>query len=67
MTRTADLLTVLHEIDHYRGRICGSCRYYRRRFGTQFGSCSLGYQPFGDDDGCDEWAKPESVRDSGTA
>jgi len=61
MTKTADLLTVLHDIDRMRGRICGSCRYYQRRFGPEIGSCLRGHRPLGHDDGCDDWKEIPTV------
>jgi len=56
MTSTADLLTILHDIDRLRGKVCGSCNHYQRR-----GSCLRGHRPLGSDDGCDDWTPiPES-------
>ena len=60
MARTADLLTVLHDIDAYRGRICATCHHYvlRGQLPTQFrppGQCRRGYRPAGADDSCDDW------------
>jgi hypothetical protein len=58
MTRTADLLTVLHTIDNLRGKVCGSCKHASRR-GLDGIHCARGYQPFGEDDGCDDWGEEE--------
>lgn len=54
MARTADLLSVLHQIDTLRGKVCGTCTHYDWRFPTH-GFCRQGYAPCGPDDGCDEW------------
>lgn len=55
MTRTADLLTVLHDIDTYRGKICRTCYFYERRT-DDGGMCLKGYDPApGGHDGCEDW------------
>jgi hypothetical protein len=61
MTRTADLLTVLHQIDAYKGKTCATCKDY------QYGHvrCALGHQPVGDDDGCDDWTKKPPLQQAG--
>jgi len=63
MTSTADLLTVLYDIDRLRGRICGTCRHHLQAGGClQFnGPCRLGHQPYGADDGCDDWSGVPTV------
>ena len=59
MAHTADLLTVLHDIDTHRGKICASCYYWQKRGtdpnGERIGHCTNNYRPYGPDDGCDDW------------
>lgn len=55
MTHTADLLTVLHDIDNYRDRYCATCKHYEWRFRGPHGICRKGYRPMAPDDGCDDW------------
>lgn len=63
MTSAADLLTVLHQIDTLRGKVCATCKHWQRRGhdsnGDQIGHCLKGYAPYGLDDGCDDW-KPQN-------
>ena len=59
--RTADLLTVLHQIDNLKGRYCRTCTFWERRklpndALTIGGVCTRGHNPApGGYDGCDEW------------
>jgi len=51
-----DLLTVLHDIDNYKERVCATCHFYGQQ---GFKWCRKGYKPAagrdGRKDGCDEW------------
>ena len=57
MAETADLLTVLQQIDTLRGKVCATCNHWQRREGfcPGGGVCAKGYKPHGSDDGCDDW------------
>lgn len=51
----ADLLTVLHDIDRLRGKVCGTCNYWYAMPHLKAGSCRRGCEPYGWDDSCDDW------------
>lgn len=59
MASTADLLTVLHNIDNLHGKVCATCNHWQRRGtdcnGERIGHCLRGHHPLGGDDGCDDW------------
>ena len=60
MTRVDSVLSVLHQIDTLRGKICETCNHRRRKhkFLHQIDDpveCGLGYKPAGASDGCDDW------------
>ena len=63
MARTADLLTVLHDIDAYRGRICATCNHYVNSLHqlphqvTPPCECKRGHKPAGPDDCCDDHSR----------
>lgn len=63
----ADLLTVLHDIDRMRGRICAQCEFYRAigapLRGVQPWRCFKFHHPVDDDDGCDDW-QPRMQKDA---
>lgn len=59
MTRVGDVLSVLHQVDTLRGKVCAACKHWQRRgcdcHGEPTGHCSRGHEPMGWDDGCDDW------------
>lgn len=62
----ADILTVLHDIDRMRGRICRNCAsWVSDPCGPR--QCCRGYQPAGAEDGCDEWQPIEPQSDRSAA
>lgn len=62
MEQIRDLLAVFHQIDTLRGKVCATCMHWQRRGadcrGEAVGLCRKGYDPYGHDDGCDDW-KPQ--------
>jgi hypothetical protein len=51
---------IMHEIDHMRGKTCGTCLHYvpidhtgKARHNPH--SCVKGYGPADETDGCDDW------------
>lgn len=60
----ADILTVLHDIDRMRGKICRNCVSWGPSIWGGGPQCRKRYQPADENDGCDEWQpiQPQSDR-----
>ena len=60
MTSVADLVGIMQDIDHFKGRDCKTCMYWYSIHGGS-PQCRKGYGPAGEDDGCDDW-RPRADR-----
>ena len=57
----ADLLTVMHDIDAYRGKTCGECFFWKEKRGCRR-PCAKGYVTGGPNDGCDDWQPKAEIQ-----
>jgi hypothetical protein len=51
-----ELLRVMRDIDALKGRTCGNCHFSTRRNNGGI-VCGKGKDPYGPDDGCDDWSE----------
>lgn len=63
MISIADLVRALHDIDAWKGRTCRNCVACP----WLPGMCAKGYQPYGLNDGCDEFQAHRMAQDAPAA